>query len=263
MYCAYLDESGEMEDAVFAVGGFAGHEQEWRAIEPLWVSNLPKGVEYFHATECFGGRVQFKGVSISERVRLLDALTDLILARNLYLVAGVMDVPAYEKFSPKHLENEFWGNKYAAAFGVPVQYTCQLQNKPDNPFPEPEGEMCSFFIEENEYAPSADRILKNMQGDPVLWWRERIGDLRTGQKTGPKALQLLQLGDLGAFLAAKKVANTKDGRIPWSVYYDKLLHARRIFRIVHVDEKSINTLHELHENIKKEKAKGKNYWDDI
>jgi len=54
-------------------------------------------------------------------------------------------------------------------------------------------------------------------------------------------MPLLQLGDLGAFLAAKKVANAKDGRIPWSTYYDKLLQARRIFRIVHISEKDINT----------------------
>jgi hypothetical protein len=71
------------------------------------------------------------------------------------------------------------------------------------------------------------------------------------------------LGDLGAFLAAKKVAKAKDGRIPWSVYYDKLLQARRISKIMHVDDKSINTLHQLHEEIKTEKQQGKNYWDDI
>jgi hypothetical protein len=53
------------------------------------------------------------------------------------------------------------------------------------------------------------------------------------------------------------------GRIPWSVYYDKLLHARRIFRVVHVDEKSIKTLHQLHQDIKKERIQGKNYWDDL
>ncbi len=250
MYRAYIDESGEMGDSVFAVGGFAGHESEWKAIEPLWIASLPAGIDYFHATDCFGGRAQFKGMSIPERVNLLDALTDLIVARELYLAAGVMDVPTYKNISPKHLENEFWGNKYAAAFGVPVEYTCQLQNDPSNPFPESGGELCHFFVEENEYTPSADRILANMRNDPVLWWRGRIGSLTPGQKTGPTSMPMLQLGDLGAFLAAKKVANAKEGRIPWSVYYDKLLHARRIFRVVHVDEKSINTLHQLHGDIR-------------
>jgi hypothetical protein len=102
-----------------------------------------------------------------------------------------------------------------------------------------------------------------MRNDSVLWWRGRIGSLTPGQKRGPTAMPMLQLGDLGAFLAAKKVANAKEGRIPWNVYYDKLLHARRIFRITHVDAKSIKTLHQVHEDIKKERAHGKNYWDGI
>lgn len=76
-------------------------------------------------------------------------------------------------------------------------------------------------------------------------------------------MPMLQFGDLGAFLAAKKVANAKEGRIPWNAYYDKLLHARRIFKIVHVDEKSIKTLHQLHDDIKKEQIEGNNYWDNI
>jgi hypothetical protein len=80
---------------------------------------------------------------------------------------------------------------------------------------------------------------------------------------GPTAMPMLQLGDLGAFLAAKKVANAKEGRISWNVYYDKLLRARRIFRVVYIDERSIDTLHQLHEDIKKEEAQGKSYWDDI
>jgi hypothetical protein len=263
MYRAYIDESNERADEVFAVGGFAGHEDEWKVIEPLWIDSLPASIDYFHATDCFGGRAQFKGMGIPDRVALLDTLTDLIVARKLYLAAGVIDVPPYKKISPKHLENEFWGNKYTAAFGVPVEYTCQLQNDPGIPFPEPGGKLCHFFVEENEYTPSAHRILTNMKNDPALWWRERIGSITAGKKRGPTAMTMLQLGDLGAFLAAKKVANAKNGRIPWSVYYEKLLHARRIFRVVHVDEKSISTLHKLHEDIKKEQMQGKHYYDDI
>lgn len=106
MYLTYIDESSESADAVFAVGGFCGLKHEWKAIEPLWLASLPTGIDYFHATDCFGGRAQFKGMTIPERVKLLDNLTDLIVARELYLAVGVMDVPAYKQFSPKHLENE-------------------------------------------------------------------------------------------------------------------------------------------------------------
>jgi len=52
------------------------------------------------------------------------------LAVQAALVAGVMDVPAYQAISPKHLENEFLGNKYAGPFGAAVENACQLMNKP-------------------------------------------------------------------------------------------------------------------------------------
>jgi hypothetical protein len=263
MYRAYLDESAENDDAVFSVGGFCGREEEWEAIQPLWLDALPKTIEYFHSTDCFGGRNQFRNMDIPERVALLDRLTDIIISQKIYLVAGVMDVPAYVRFSPKTLDNEFWGNKYAAAFGVPVEYTCQLQNNPANPYPEPGGELCAFFIEENEYSPSALRTLHSMKNDDRLWWHERIGNLTPGPKKGPSAIPLLQVGDLGAFIAAKRVANAKDGRISWKAYYDKLVEARRIFKIVHVDKKSINTLHKLYEELQREQAEGRSIWDDL
>jgi len=96
-----------------------------------------------------------------------------------------------------------------------------------------------------------------MKAHPILWWRKRIGDLTLGHKKGPKALPLLQLGDFGAFLAAKRAANAGDGRIPWSIYYNRLLEARRIFRIEYLSAKDITTLHQ--EEIKEEKAAGPSF----
>jgi hypothetical protein len=55
MFRASLDESSEKQDAVFAVGGFVGHEHEWTVLESLWLKALPHGVDYFHATDCFAG----------------------------------------------------------------------------------------------------------------------------------------------------------------------------------------------------------------
>ena len=39
MFRAYIDESAESGNAVFAVGGFAGTQE----LEPLWLDALPKG----------------------------------------------------------------------------------------------------------------------------------------------------------------------------------------------------------------------------
>lgn len=88
MFRAYIDESAESGHAVFAVGGFAGREEEWIALEPLWLDALPKGIDYFHATDCFGRRGQFVDMDIPDRIALLDRLTDLVLHRNIKLVAG-------------------------------------------------------------------------------------------------------------------------------------------------------------------------------
>jgi hypothetical protein len=71
------------------------------------------------------------------------------------------------------------------------------------------------------------------------------------------------VADLGAFLAAKKIANATDGKIAWSKYYDKLLAGRRIFQIVHVDKGSLDKLHDLHEDLKREQAEGRSPWDDF
>jgi hypothetical protein len=136
MYRAYLDESAEKQDAVFAVGGFVGPENEWLALEPDWIAALPNGVEYFHATECFGGHDQFKGMHISGRQATLDKLTDLIVGRNIRLIAGVIDVAAYRDVAPRRLENEFLGSKCAPPFGAAVEYACQSMNRPNEPFPQ-------------------------------------------------------------------------------------------------------------------------------
>jgi len=83
-----------------------------------------------------------------------------------------------------------------------LEYSCQAMNRPNEPFPHDVGDVCDFFIEESKYSPSATRTLDNMRSDSVLWWRKRIGSLRIGSKRGSECVPLLQVGDLGAFLAA-------------------------------------------------------------
>jgi hypothetical protein len=263
MFRAYLDESADTGNAVFAVGGFAGRAEEWIALEPMWLDALPEGIRYFHATDCFSRGGQFKDIDIPERVALLGRLTDLVLQRDIRLVAGVMDVPAYQAISPKPLQNEFLGNKYAGAFGAPVECACQLMNKPGEPMPHEVDDICAFFIEENEYTPSAFRMLENIRNDKILWWRKRVGSMTAGTKSGPNAISMLQVADLGAFLAAKRVAQAPDGKIPWTKYYEKLEKGRRIFQIIHVNERSIKLMKGLDETLRREREEGKDYWDEV
>jgi hypothetical protein len=163
MFRAYIDESAESGNAVFAVGGFAGREEEWTALEPLWLDALPECINYFHATDCFGRRGQFADMGMPDRVALLDRLTDLLLDRNIRLVAGVMDVPTYEAISPKQLENEFLGNKYAGTFGAPVEYACQLMNKPGEAMPHEVDDVCAFFIGRKRIYPQCVQDARQYQ----------------------------------------------------------------------------------------------------
>jgi len=118
-------------------------------------------------------------------------------------------------------------------------------------------------LEESKYKASARRTLDSVRNHRDLWWSNRVGSLTIGSKIGPQGIPLLQVADLGAFLAAKKVANAPDGKIAWSKYYDKLLTGRRIFKIIHVDKGSLDKLHGLHDDLKREQAEGRSPWDDF
>lgn len=88
MYRAYLDESEE--GAIFAVGGFVGTDDQWNCLEGPWCAALPKGITYFHATDCFGGRGKFRDVPIAVRSALLDQLIQLIIDANIRLICGAI-----------------------------------------------------------------------------------------------------------------------------------------------------------------------------
>ena len=209
----------------------------------------------------------FRGATSSmecpEREALLDVLVDLIIETNVRVIAGVIDVPAYARVAPKRLENEFLGNKYAAPFGAPVEYACQFMNRPNEPFPHDVRDTCAFFMEESAYKESAIRALKSIKNSPDLWWRDRIGGETFRSKKGVGVIPLPQLGDLGAFPAAKRVAKAPDGKIPWAKYFDKFYRAGRMFKVIRVDETSINKLHDLHEELNRKAAEGKDPWDDV
>src|SRR5260370_3887023 len=136
-------------------------------------------------------------------------------------------------------------------------------NIPGEPFPHDVGDLCGFFIEESKYSSSAVRTLSGIRNDAIIWWRKRVGNPIFGTKTGKTAIPLLQVADFGVFLAAKTISNAPDGRIPWTPYYERLSKANKMFKIIHVDEKSLDKLHGLHEDLKREAAEGRNYRDEI
>jgi hypothetical protein len=122
---------------------------------------------------------------------------------------------------------------------------------------------CDFFVENNEYSPSASRTIASMQNAKDLWLRSRIGKDLYGEKTGSNGVPLLQVADLGAFLSAKYIGKAPEGRISWKVYYEKLSSAKRVYAMVVADEYSLKQLHEMFVEIKKEEAEGRDPWDTI
>lgn len=270
LFRAYLDESENASSRIYVVGGFVGKAEVWDRVEPEWLACLPAGITAFHATDCFTGNREFKGISMADRVALMDRLTDVIVAQDLRLVGYGIDSKNYQALAPKAKENEFLRNKYAAPFGGVVQLACEAMG--NGPGPESiwqvleqgeQWEQCGFFIESNEYSRSANRTIADMRICSDLWFRSRIGTESYGTKTGAAGIPLLQVADLGAFLAAKYIAKAPDGKISWQRLYEKLKNSGRVYRTVLADERSLKLLHQTHEELKQEAAEGRTYRDDI
>ena len=258
---AYLDESEEGGSTIFAVGGFVGKACVWEALEPKWLAALPDGISYFHATDCFGGRNEFKQLDIPERVRLLDRLTDLILEHEIFLIGGTILVPVYQEYAPKKLENDFGGNKYSAAFEFAIERACHSLD--NSPIPRDIGKQVDFYIEENQFSQSAQRKIQGLKNDELLWWRSRIGIDYYGTKTSTTAIPLLQVADLGAFFAAKQVSKVGDGKIAWRPYFDKLKNGYRINGITHSDERSLRIMNGIHQSLANGKPEIEQAIDDV
>jgi hypothetical protein len=251
----YIDESEDQDTRTYAVGGFVGKASVWDELQPKWLDKLPPGISYFHATDCFRGAEEFSDMGISEREHLLDELTDLIVAHEVMLVAGTIDVSVYEKLAAKPKENDFGGNKYSGALEFAIKNACQSMDS--SPIPREIKEQCAFVMERNEYSPSAERKIISLRANPHLWWRNRIGISAYGMKIGPSAIPLLQVADLGAFLAAKSVVNAPQGRIAWRPYWEKLENERRIFGIEMCDKLSLKIMFGIHGSMEKD------VWDDL
>ncbi len=157
-----MDESENRATGVYAVGGFVARAEVWHGLETEWLQQLPKEISCFHATDCFTGSNEFRIMDWQQRTALLDVLTDVLVAYDIRLIGHAIASNAYREFAPKPKVNEFLGNKYAAAFGGAVELACNAMGNAPTPssirkiYADGERwEKCGFFIERNEYTPSA------------------------------------------------------------------------------------------------------------
>lgn len=235
LFRTYIDESADTQDTLFVVGGFLAENRVWEELEPEWLAGLPNYLQYFHATDCFSGNKQFTGIGETERKALLHRLTDILIKKDLHLIAYSLPKDEYHKYAPKPKKNQFLGNRYLAPFSGVIETACQYAISPKPPaIPEKTNRITVFFIEDSEYMDGAKQLLREMKSDSLLWWRTGIGSETFGSKFGPDAIPLLQVADLGAFLAAKKLGNSPQGNIPWEPFYEKLERASLVYKLTEV-----------------------------
>lgn len=269
LFRAYLDESEGAAGGIYVVGGFVGKSDVWRDIEPKWLEYLPAGISSFHATDCFTGNNEFEGLKIAERAALIDDLTNLVVARELWLISYGIDAVTYKQVARKPKRNEFLGNKYTGPFGGAVELACKAMGNLPGPLDweilvhGDLWEKCAFFIETSEYNQSASETIASMRTCNDLWFRNRIGGDTYGTKSGPDAIPLLQVADLGVYLATRHRTNAPEGKISWKTYYEKLRSVGRVHTTVFADAHSLEVLNKMHEELKKEAAEGRHYWDDF
>jgi hypothetical protein len=235
MFKAYIDESADSQDKLFVVGGFIAKYDVWERLELDWLAALPAYLEYFHATECFSGSKQFTGIGEKDREDLLHQLTNMIIRRDMHLIAYSLPKAEYQKHAPRPKKNTFLGNKYLAPFSGVIETACQYAISPNAPvIPTKTDRVTAFFVEDSTYTDGAKQLLREMKKDRSLWWRMGIGTDTYGSKSGSDAIPLLQVADLGAFLAAKKLGNSPQGVIPWEPFHRKLDNAGRIHKLVEI-----------------------------
>jgi hypothetical protein len=225
----YLDGSEDTNGVMFGVGGFVGDGDRWDVLQPKWLAALPEGVDYFHATDCFSGSGQFKGVDIPDRVTLLNQLTSYVIEAQLRMICHGLRVPTYRRFavSKKKKLDPFGQNKYGLCFGRAIGLACESMSDYDA---ETVSNKCAFFVEQDEFEATAKREFTMLRTRPEIWYRERIGTETYAPKNGSGSIALLQVADFGAFLGLKYVGVCKPGRIDWRPYYYKLRDAGCVFR---------------------------------
>jgi hypothetical protein len=115
LFRAYVDDSTEDLRRIFTVGGFVAPDDTWINLEPQRLDFLdtlaPRGVSYFHCTDCFSGAKEFDGIFPAEREEILDRIVSLVITHKLRLIGYGIEEDAYKQYAPKPKRNEFSGDR--------------------------------------------------------------------------------------------------------------------------------------------------------
>jgi hypothetical protein len=121
----YFDESERLEgDAPVAVAGVLFKDAAYRQFCRAWKVNVlqKKRFSCFHMTDLVTGRKEYEGVSISERVDILNAAVDAIDRSSYATISVLFNRTEFEQVAPLEWPLAF-GSIYGAACHFSVQVT--------------------------------------------------------------------------------------------------------------------------------------------
>lgn len=96
----YIDLSGKKGDPLIVAGGYIAPEPLWRKFEKAWGKiNRDAGVQFFHATDFYAGRDEFKGWDIKSEAhaRYAKRYTRAAAEHTSYGFATGINVSSFEK----------------------------------------------------------------------------------------------------------------------------------------------------------------------
>jgi len=204
MIQAYMDESCDKEQTLFAIGGFLGRSDAWIPLLYEWISrldpkNLPNPIRAFHMTDCENGWGEFRddlGWDGDSRRTLIIDLLDIICKYQVGMFGLGIPLRDYKSLDAINGVN-LGRNEYHFMFqAILADLAIELEEGKL-----PDHETIAFFFDRNSpHEVWANAVHKASQNDTRFAWRRRIGSLTFGNK---EQLRLLQVADIGAYETMK------------------------------------------------------------
>lgn len=223
MHLIYIDESGntgrnlaDTQQPIFVLGALVVHESAWQSIEnsleQAIKSHAPQlldGEEEIHGGDLRQGTGIFKGVSVTERLKLRDAWLQIAIDHKLHLIYRAIVKKRYEKWMATTFGAGVSVNPHLAAFPLVAQVANNLLRSFGN-------DVLGIIISDDnrEVVGDIERFQKLLRVTPGVLHLDRI--IEKGFFIDSSKSRLIQLTDL-CILHARKVEERKLGMEPKSI----------------------------------------------
>ena len=124
----YFDESEREEGGEpICVGGYIFKPSGYEKFRKRWTRHVLRRDKFthFHTTDLCAGRQEYEGLSIAERVAILDEAVDAIQSHAYCGVAIMFDRKEFERTAPEHCERAY-GSIYSVACQLCAQAAANM-----------------------------------------------------------------------------------------------------------------------------------------